>query len=248
MKRSKSVEVEYKYLTSGVELDGRIGILPVGSLETHGRSLPYGTDTLIAEAFALDFACEVEGVVFPAFAYGFCPNTACFQGTVSPPAQVLMPFLSAVCRDLVQICPKLVVVNIHNGNDAVIKTVVDDLFQTSGISLYYLNPYTFLGEEDGGVFAGQDNSYKEAALLLASLEVLEAPHKSGFLPDADECYTRPKDMQQLRRHGALGFSYPEEQAHIAARKDVDVDAGLRYFSMARAKFGELMKVWMRFAP
>lgn len=247
-KQSKSVEVEYKYLTSGDELDGRIGILPIGSIEVHGPSLPYGTDTLIAEAFAQVFARRVVGIAYPSLAYGFCASTSAYPGTVSPGAEASFSFLQSVCAGLAWTCERLVIVNIHKGNDAIITAVVDDLLQTEATSLYYVNPYTFFGKDADGLFAGKDNSYKEAALLLASLEVLGVPRRPQFTADEDEQYTRPPDMQFLRQHGVLGFTYPDEEAHIAARANVDVEAGRRYFAMAEDRFAELMDAWRRFAP
>ena len=186
-----------------------------------------GTDLLIAQAFAAAFARRVEGVVFPAIPYGYCPNTANFAGTISPRAETFLPYLMDVCRQVQRRCERLILINIHRGNDAPIALAIDELWQSESMALYYLNPYTFLGEAaDAELFPGRDNSYKEAALLLAALRLLEDPHAGAYGGECDEDAARPAELSFLRRYGKLGFSYPSEAAHIAARKDVDVQTGL----------------------
>lgn len=246
-RRSQSQEYEYLYLTEAEEARARIGFLPVGSIESHGGSLPLGTDALIARAFALAFARRVGGVIFPPISYGFCPNTSGFPGTISPGPAAFLPYLTEVCRELHRkACDKIIILNVHRGNDAAIALVVDDLFHSDGISLYYVNPYTFLGEEaDANLFAGKDNSYREATLLLASLRALDDPRVSRYVSETDEVVKRPPELEQLRQHGALGFSYSEERAHVAPRKDVDIEKGMAYFRMAEDKIAELVAVWKR---
>ena len=219
MKRSTLPDNAYLYLTSESDARGRVGFLPVGSLEGHGGSLPLGTDLLIAQAFAAAFAGRVEGVVFPAIPYGYCPNTAHFAGTISPRAETLFPYLMDICRQVRRLCERLIVINIHRGNDAPIALAVDALWQSAGISLYYLNPYTFLGDAaDAELFPDRDNSYKEAALLLAALRLLGDCRADAYRAQSDERADKPSDLSFLRRHGKLGFSYPSEAAHIAAKR------------------------------
>jgi creatinine amidohydrolase/Fe(II)-dependent formamide hydrolase-like protein len=244
MKHSTSPDSAYLYLTSENDARDRVGFLPIGSLECHGSSLPLGTDLLIACAFAAAFARRVSGVVFPAIPYGYCPNTAALSGTISPRADVFLPYLMEVCRQVQRMCERLTVINIHRGNDAPIALVIDELFQSEQIAIYYLNPYTFLGEtSDAKLFPGRDNSYKEAALLFAALRVLEDPHVGMYAGACDEIGVRPAELSFLRKHGKLGFSYPSQAAHVAERKDADVQAGLNFFEIATEKAAELLSAW-----
>lgn len=244
-KRSKSRESEYLYLTSAEGIRERVAFLPIGSLEAHGGSLPLGTDSIIIQAFTLAFAQKTGGVALPVLAYGFCPNTACFDGTVSPSPATLMEYLKATCLSLCKnVSEKLIILNIHKGNDALIRLVVDDTFQSHGLCIYYVNPYTFLGSDaDDEVFRGKDNSYKEASLLLASLDFLGDERASQYISSEDESATKLPQLQLLRQHGTLGFSYPNEQSHIAKRKDVDAGAGAVYMKMAEEKMAELVEAW-----
>ena len=244
-KLSQLHEYEYLYLTNAEGTRGRIGFLPIGSLESHGKSLPLGTDALMAQAFALAFARKVHGVAFPGVLYGYCPHTARLSGTISLPVDTFLPYVTEVCRALHrEACDTLIIVNIHRGNDAVISLAVDEIFQRDGLSAYYVDPYTFLGEDaNKRLFPGKDNSYKEASLLLASLHVLGDPRTSCYVSERDEVRTDSPELRRLRQHGTLGFSYPDETAHIAGRKDVDVHMGLSYFQMAEEKIAELVDAW-----
>ncbi len=61
----------------------RTAILPVGSVEEHGRHLPLGTDTLQAVEVARRTAARVPVFVCPPLHYGYCRSTADHPGTVS---------------------------------------------------------------------------------------------------------------------------------------------------------------------
>ena len=58
-------------------------ILPVGALEAHGPHLPLGADLLQAEATADALAERLDALVAPGLAYGVCPGTRRFPGSVS---------------------------------------------------------------------------------------------------------------------------------------------------------------------
>ncbi len=249
MKHSKLPENEFLFLTADDDTRGRVGFLPCGSLESHGGSLPLGTDLLITRAFARAFAQAVDGIVFPELAYGYCPNTALLAGTLSPRAEVLLPYLLEVCRQTRRMCERLILVNIHRGNDALLALAVDELFQADGTALYYVDPYTFLGKAlDAELFPDLDNSEKEAALLHAALRMLGDPHADVYAAEGDEQGSKPPELSLLRQHGKLGFAYPSAAAHIAARTHVDVQAGHRYFEAAAARIVELVAAWKRVSP
>lgn len=247
MKHSKLPENEFLYLTAEHDTRGRVGFLPIGSLENHGGTLPLGTDLLITRACAHAFARAVDGIVFPELAYGYCPNTALLAGTLSPRAEVLLPYLMEVCRQTHRMCERLILVNIHRGNDALISLAVDELFGADGTALFYVDPYTLLGKAlDDELFPGRDNSYKEAALLHAALRLLGDP--AGYAADGEEQGNKPPELSLLRQNGKLGFAYPSAAAHIAARTDIDVEAGLRYYDAATARVVELVAAWKRVSP
>ncbi len=218
--------------------------VPVGSIEIHGPILPTGTDTFIAMAFAQKFAQKVGGLAFPPVFVGVCPNTNRFKGTVSVTHSGFITYIKDLCLSLIhQGIRKIILVNIHSGNDAALKIVVEEIFTKLSHPIYYFNPYIFKREQlDPLLFDGQDNSYKEAALLAASLQVLNHGEiRFGSTnDDEDHLISRPDEMNLLRKYGSVGFTYYEEAQHIAARKNVNLTAGLEYIERVTESIPELI--------
>jgi creatinine amidohydrolase len=66
-----------------LERDRRL-IIPIGTCEQHGRHLPLGTDSLLAERLAHDLSVEFRVLVAPTFAYGVNVDTEqAYAGTAS---------------------------------------------------------------------------------------------------------------------------------------------------------------------
>ena len=235
------------YLTfSTSELNNNAPLfIPVGSVEVHGPALPFGTDTFIAMAFAEKFARKVEGVTFPPIIFGICPNTQRFKKTISVTHEGFIGYLFDICSSLIaRGFKKIVIVNIHNGNDAALTVFVEKVFDEYGVPVYYINPYTFMRDElDPKLFHGKDNSYKETSLLRASLKILGIEESEIHVNNADKDteVTRPEELNILRKYGYVGFSYSEEAQHVGVRKDVDMEKGLTYIQSAAEKIPELME-------
>src|SRR6185295_5377617 len=68
-----------------LDRDATVLILPLGSVEQHGRHLPLGTDTMLARALSTAAADRLPGraVVLPPPWYGFSPHHMRFPGTIT---------------------------------------------------------------------------------------------------------------------------------------------------------------------
>ena len=73
-------------------------IIPVGSIEAHGPQLPLKTDLLQAEVTAKELAARVKALVAPSIAYGVCPGTNQFPGTIS----IRLSTLSSLIEDILE--------------------------------------------------------------------------------------------------------------------------------------------------
>lgn len=76
--------------------EGRLFIVPVGSLEEHGSHLPLGTDTMQAEEVVRRLAEEFGAVIMPTIGYGECRSTHNFPGTVT----LSFETVQAMARDI----------------------------------------------------------------------------------------------------------------------------------------------------
>ena len=63
--------------------EGKVVIIPCGSIEEHGDHLPLCTDSLQAEFVALSVAQKTSCLVAPPLRYGLCSSTRNFPGTIT---------------------------------------------------------------------------------------------------------------------------------------------------------------------
>jgi creatinine amidohydrolase len=93
-------------------------ILPLGSLESHGGHLPFGTDAMTAHLVALDIAARVpRTAVLPPLNYGVSEHYKDFPFTISVSFETEIAFLrdifESIHREGIR---KVFVMNGHDGN------------------------------------------------------------------------------------------------------------------------------------
>ena len=103
-------------LTARTECGG-VCLLPIGSLEAHGRHLPVGCDGLTTEAVCRA-AAEVEPVVVaPMVWYSHVREMKATVGAIAMETSVLMPMVETVCDEIARNgFRKVIIVNHHGGN------------------------------------------------------------------------------------------------------------------------------------
>ncbi|MDR7543251.1 MAG: creatininase family protein [Armatimonadota bacterium] len=103
-------------------------LLPVGAVEAYGPHLPQGSDGLVAERLAREAADVVSCLVAPLVPVGFSHSLQEFPGTLSVPTAALRAYLAGIAESLLALgVRRLVFVNGHAGNVAVIADLVEDL-------------------------------------------------------------------------------------------------------------------------
>ena len=107
-------------------------ILPIGSTEQHGPTGAIGTDTLTAEAVALEVGLRTGVLVAPAQSFGMAEHHLGFPGTMSLQPETLL----AVMHDLVVSLSRngferIFVINGHGGNIATAKAAFAQAYKTA---------------------------------------------------------------------------------------------------------------------
>ncbi len=102
--------------------EGRIVIIPFGSIEQHGHHLPLATDSINVDHVAALAAREVGALVAPCQVFGVSHNHLDFAGTMSLEPETLV----AIIQDLVASLyhhgfRRLLLVNGHGGNNATVE-------------------------------------------------------------------------------------------------------------------------------
>ena len=109
------------------DLDRRapLVVVPLGSVEQHGRHLPLATDTVVAAAVAEDVVpLLVDAVLAPALTYGASGEHEGFPGTISIGTEALSALLVEYGRAAGRWAGRLLVVNGHGGNLDALRTAV----------------------------------------------------------------------------------------------------------------------------
>jgi len=82
--------------------NGKVVIIPIGSVEEHGEHLPLCTDSLQPEYIALEVAKKTESLVAPPLRYGVCASARGFPGTISISFESLYRIMKDVLEEFVR--------------------------------------------------------------------------------------------------------------------------------------------------
>jgi creatinine amidohydrolase len=100
-------------------------VVPLGSVEQHGRHLPMATDTMVASAVAEAAVPRLSGALLaPALAYGASGEHEDFPGTISLGTEALTGLLVEYGRSAGRWAGRLLVVNGHGGNLAALRAAM----------------------------------------------------------------------------------------------------------------------------
>ncbi|MFD2829939.1 creatininase family protein [Corticicoccus populi] len=89
-------------------------LLPVGSVEQHGKHLPLGTDSILAQDIALDVADKTGVLVASPLWYGWAPHHMAYPGTVTLRPETLTSVVEDVINSLIYHgFEKILIINGH---------------------------------------------------------------------------------------------------------------------------------------
>lgn len=128
-------------------------VQPLGAVEQHGPHLPLSTDLVIAEAVAraaVDAAAaELDVWLLPSLAYTKSNEHAWSAGTVWLSARTMLSVLEDLGRSLATTgARKLVFVNGHGGNSALVAVANRELRLQFGLMTFLVHP--FVPPDQGG--------------------------------------------------------------------------------------------------
>lgn len=124
-------------------------VVPTGSTEQHGWHLPTLTDTLLAEALAVQLVERLPSpgaLVVPPVSLGYSPHHFPYAGTLSLSSSTFARVLRDIGGSLHRYgFRSLVFLNGHGGNDELVKISARDLVHELGMTVAALSYWTPAG-------------------------------------------------------------------------------------------------------
>jgi len=192
----------------------RMVILPLGSLESHGGHLPFGTDALTAAALADAVAAEIPGsAVLPAVPYGVSEHYRDFPFTISlsfaTEIAIITDILESLHREGIR---RVFILNGHDGNIAPIEVAARTVkvrhpeMRIISLGAWWESLAPLLPEGFFEVWGGLGHGGEgEMSIGLALFEELCQPeHAEGRVPDLPEFGDLKWCFSELTDCGATG--------------------------------------------
>ena len=161
---------EITYATAR-HLDVEVAVLPFGCTEPHNLHLPYGTDTLEADAIG-ERACAAahdagaKVMLLPTIPYGTTTN----QRECAMSMNVSPSTLALIVGDLVESLEghgvtKLLLLNSHGGND--LKPILRELYDRTPVRLFLCDWFRMIGDVYDTIFDKPEDHAGEMETSLA---------------------------------------------------------------------------------
>ena len=126
----------------------QVCLLPLSCLERHGHHLPIGTDMFIGRELCHRAAQLEPAVVFPDFFFTQILEARHVPGTVGIEPELIIRLLENTCREIARNgLTKIVIVNAHGGNDALIHYFAQIQLASRRDYVVYVPQPSYLSEE-----------------------------------------------------------------------------------------------------
>ena len=221
------------------EANVEIAILPIGSIEQHGRHLPLGTDWLIADRLARELGERLNAYVLPALPYGNSQEHMGFPGTITLRPQTLALVIEDIILSLRHHgIKKVVVLSTHGGNWIIKPTIRDLNFRYPDMTIIWADG-ALPGERERipeDIHSGRSET---STMLYLYPELVKMERAEDFTPDVGQEYNDYVGFDRTTRCGVWGK--PSEASREMGRRNVEasVERWAKYIKATLEKLERL---------
>ncbi|MDA1001322.1 MAG: creatininase family protein [bacterium] len=196
-----------------------LAVIPIGSVEQHGRHLPLGTDYYAAESFARRIVGLTGGLLADFIPFGVTPLHMGFPGTISLRAETMIAVFMDVCGSLHRHgARKFVLLNWHERNLPAVEIAAERAQnELEGARVLIVHAH-FIAQDNFGQKVGLTHGGElEVLPILADrpdlvrLDLATDPsprdhgEKSDRLRRDRSVYFIPKDVKEMYHTGWYGM-------------------------------------------
>lgn len=202
------------------DMAATIAVLPLAAVEQHGPHLPTGVDAYIMQGYLerviQRLPDDLPVLILPIQTIGASQEHTAFSGTLSLPADVAIRAWTAIGESVARAgCRKLVLLNSHGGNSALMTQIALDLRARLGMLVAtaswsrfgYADDLFSAREQAHGVHAGEI----ETSLMLAFRPELVRMHLADDFRPAS--LAMEDEYTWLRAGRPVGFGWMAQDLH-----------------------------------
>jgi creatinine amidohydrolase len=132
---------------------GRVAILPIGTVEANGLSVPLGSDYLIPEALAEAVAKKTDSLYMPPVPYGVSHTLDSYPGTIVFSEQLLKNYVEAIVTSLISFgFSHVLLLTYHLPNHPPVAWALREVRRKTGVMVPSINPGTVIADVRDDLF------------------------------------------------------------------------------------------------
>ncbi len=189
-------------------------VIAIGSTESHGEHLPYGTDTLVAEHLAEAVAERVKGLlVLPSLPFGMSVHYASFPIAITFTTETLIRVMRDILGSLLaHSILKLLIINGHDGNIPAIEAATREFrvehpeMKVAVLEAWWVTAAELLPDDTFEAWGGLGHGGEGETSMMLAVEpgLVDLERAKGVIPDLPEHVQLKWTFEELTPYAATG--------------------------------------------